>query len=550
MKNKAIIIVIFILLSSSLAYSDEYSYSYSSSSESHNYGDIGVGFERYKESEKFEDELPDDFKGPGGCKSPKECMEYCKDHEDECGRMMKYEGKMHQGVEAEFKEPSMMKKKMMHPMMFFPKDMDPLEIAMGRIFDKAKGMDPKEFMKYCPDAEKMVDEAIRRLKEQNIELKASCDELNEHLKYCKEDYCKKMKEGVSFEDDFSCSDLSEERLFEQCMEKHEKFNQNEDFARERCLKEFESYSNADICQLQGLCNEQEFLQNCQNENQQRCNEQGSQNGWTQEAIQSCIDSHDCNSAWNFHEQNCEARQDMCDRDKFLEKCIGRSEQAFESASDSMEENCRMQVSMMLEKMKEVCSMHNRMQDECIQRQEESCRRMEDAISKCKDITEDQIRARMIERARFMCDIMGKMPEEGMEGIMARMMMMKEDMPEDMQIVMDAEAKKLYDIDKELESGEKEVDSFFNKIKRFLGIISEKEKEEASELEQNANKIDESIQSLTELSEQVTDSNLKAALILQIEKLKEEKEKIKNMAEKKKKGGLLRFFTGAFAKFEL
>ena len=571
-----ILLVVLILLFSSMAYSDEYPYSqgysesYGGYGYSHTYNDEDMDFEefdeddfekhkeRFKESPEFEKEFPKDFKGPGGCKSKEECMEYCMKHEDECKRMMEHKPEMYQmrlefrkEVFEEYQQPYMMKREMMHPMMYFPKDVDPIEMVMSKVFEKAKGMDQKEFMKYCPDAEAMVNEAIKRLNEQGIQLKASCEEINEYLKHCKEENrCGKMKGHMFFEEDISCDNLNEETLFNRCKERHEKFQQEQDFVREQCEKHLESFQNNEMCKQTVECDEQEFIDKCKNEHQQRCNEQAQQFNWDQSAIDSCTNSHDCNAAWNFQEENCGRKREMCDKERFLNECIERSKKGFETASQNIEENCRHQASKMYEGIKQGCEMQDKMHSECLERSSQVCEIMQKAIDQCSTITEDQIKAKMIKHARFMCDVMSKMHEEGMESVMAKMMIMKEDMPEEIKPVLDAEVKELYDIEKELEAGEKDVGGFFAKIKRFLGIISEKEKQEASELEQNANKIDESIQRLSELSEQVTDVNLKAALLLQIENLKQEKEKIKSMAEKKKKGGLLSGFAVLIKKFEL
>ena len=100
MQYRLALVVCIILLFGSIVYSEEFSYSQSYGSHGYNYND-DINSEEFDEDFDFEDdeddyeekEFPSDFKGLGGCSSPKECVEYCKEHEDECRRMMenKYE---------------------------------------------------------------------------------------------------------------------------------------------------------------------------------------------------------------------------------------------------------------------------------------------------------------------------------------------------------------------------------------------------------------------------------------------------------------------------
>lgn len=100
---------------------------------------------------EYKEAFPGGFSGPGDCRSPQECKEYCQTHEDECRQAIQEEKTM-----------------------MYPKDMDVVEKAMYRIFQNTPLMDPQEFKQYCPDAEAMVDAAIKKMQEQGIKIKVDC----------------------------------------------------------------------------------------------------------------------------------------------------------------------------------------------------------------------------------------------------------------------------------------------------------------------------------------------------------------------------------------
>ena len=177
-----------------------------------------------------------------------------------------------------------------------------------------------------------------------------------------------------------------------------------------------------------------------------------------------------------------------------------------------------------------------MHERCVKEREEQCKHMEKKIDACTSVTPEQIRARMIERAKKMCEMMLKYKEGkgGMEGVMMDMMDTREKMPAEKRMMMEKEMEKLDQIHTSTESQEK-TENVFKKFFRLLGFFKEKETKEVDQLKNNVQKLEESIQSLTALSEQVTDQNVKASLLSQIEKLKEEKMKIQTMAQGKEKG---------------
>ncbi len=536
MKRIAIIFVILGVLLSGLVFAEESSY------EEH-------GKENYLPT-AYEGQVQPIINGPGNCHSKEECMQYCKEHEDECKKFAQEHmtPPPHGFNEAYKKEdgdhPNEYEKgkgDMKPPMMqMMPNNIDPVEMMMYRIFKQAKGMGPEQFMQYCPDAAKMVDEAIKKLQERGVEIKARCDEMQQYLDRCKsEDRCKKMPALSNLPEGLHCEDLTEDMLVNKCLEKS-KPDVHPPNPQEQCEHEFVAHAQG--CEhLDDHCNEQDFMNKCKEEQEKQCKEHGG----NEDAVRHCIDNNPCSSVWENKKHDCEQTTVKCDKDAFIKECTARMQNVPNNPGNS-DDFCKQQASQMYQQMKMMCDNKGNYYEMCQKKMKEECDTIEKTISDCQGITSDQIRAKMIEHAGFMCRMKAyKMNGGGMEGVMAQMMATREKMPEDVKMVLDDEAQKLVSAQ---EQPNKEEGSFWNKLKELFGFVEKQQKGEAGALQSNVQQLEASIQRLSELADQVTDANVKAALVLQVEALKTEKDKINAMAEKKQSGGFFTAFKNVFSGF--
>ncbi len=472
---------------------------------------------------------PDTFKGPGGCTDKASCYEYCKQHPEAC--------KDFRTTVQPFADKTMMaypvegKPKMQEGqgMMFFS-EMDATEMAMGGLFMQAKDMDPMHFKQYCPDAQSMVDAAIAKLKEQGIELKAHCDQAQKMLQLCKEHQgkCENFKTNPFLDKKLLRCGRSQEEFFKECMEGVQGVAPGKNVEMQ-CEQQFQPLKEKCERQSNTLCDESSFIQHCMSQQEERCR------SLPPEQHEGCIQGNNCRGLWETKRQFCEQQQ-SCDREIFMRECKERLSKGYETAKGNQEERCKQQAAQLWEHAQQNCKVGEDMYARCVDEREQQCSRMEIIAKECSSITPEQMRSRMIERARKMCAMMDKYKEErgGMEEAMMHMMSMRDKMPADKRMFIEKEMEKIDTINTDVDSQGK-GETIFKKFFRLLGFFKEKEEREVEQLKNNAQKLEESIKSLTTLSEQIHDQSVKESLVQQIAKLNEEQAKIIAMAEGKKKG---------------
>lgn len=513
----------------------------------------------------FAESFPEGFKGPGGCDSPEACKQYCTTHQEECrgfqspqqtmpdkGEMMQfpYESKdmprppqaMMQGL---YPDKGMSRPPQMAQGMMYPMEMDPIEMAMSGMFMQMKNMDPMEFKQYCPDAEKMVDAAIAKMKEQGIELKPHCDEAQKMVQMCKEqgNRCENFKTHPILDKDFLRCDVSEEQFFKECMEGNKQFTEGKNID-EQCERQFAPMKESCEKNKQMQCgDEQSFMQRCISDQEQYCKRLGEEQKWTQEQLAVCFRSHTCGKAWESQKERCQQPLQKCDKEAFMQECRERMSKGFETAQGNQEERCRQQATQLRKHAEENCKVGDEMHKRCVEERQKQCSRMEEALTKCSSITPEQIRARMVEQARKMCKMMARYQEGkgGMDDVMIKMMQMRGSLPADGRMRIDMEIKNLDEVHQEI-AMERKSDNIIMRFLQLIGLLKKERLADAQQLRNSAIKIKESIDRLTALSEQ-SDEITKNVLQEQISQLSEQQKNLEAQAVAKEESGDL--LSGSF-----
>lgn len=111
-----------------------------------------------------------------------------------------------------------------------------------------------------------------------------------------------------------------------------------------------------------------------------------------------------------------------------------------------------------------------------------------------------------------------------------------DVPKELQYLIDEKADDLIDASKDLDEIKikEEKKGVGYKIRLFLGLAKKIEESEINELKSSQSKLQNSIETLTKVSEQIIEPVAKAVIIEQIESLKQQKQGIENLIAKKAK----------------
>lgn len=231
------------------------------------------------------------------------------------------------------------------------------------------------------------------------------------------------------------------------------------------------------------------------------------------------------------DMNCETM----DKPRMISMC----EEMLAKNPEMMQQNlhgrsCVEEIEEKYEMLKENCQKQEEHQERCEEGSSKACERMEEALQRCEGMSEDKLRNVMIEKGKRMCEMMGHESTAGLVGA-------RDYVKDEYKVVLDEKAEETLDVEKktdELEKAEEEKGVGY-KLKWFFGQTKEIEEAEATQLEEQASKLDEAIQALTAVTADLDNEQAKTAISAQITFLEQRRDELRAMASKKleRAGGL-------------
>ncbi len=462
-------------------------------------------------------EMMKDFSGPGGCKTREECEKYCMDNQEEC---MKFWQENKPGMMGKMDMPGMK----IGPI-GFPEEMNPKEMVVGFIFREfMHDLHPEDFMEYCPDTKTMIDKVFEEINKRSLNMEEVCSKISHEFENCKEHSsdCEKIMESNSGPGKLECPPDRNE-IIEECKEM---VKVDEPNMREECEKAWtENVGNfGSRCEtIRKECDESEFMRKCEEDKERSCRERF---GDEEINYAMCIQEYNCRGLWENKKTICESESVICDKDKFLSDCMNKD---ISINPESRFKHCEEQANTMLEKMNMMCNEREFHHKNCIERSQNACDFIQKAFEECRSMNLDNVRVLMEEKASFMCKMKDHHGHFG--EIVSTMARFKDQLPADMEIVVDESAEDLINVDERIKEAT-EGKGLLYKLRAFLGLAAEEEKREAEILRESASKLESNIATLNEIASRVGNEEIRNLLLQQNQDLQQRLDDLRNMANKK------------------
>lgn len=229
--------------------------------------------------------------------------------------------------------------------------------------------------------------------------------------------------------------------------------------------------------------------------------------------------------------HCEAM----DKSRMIAMCQEAIAQNPEMMQESLQgRSCEQEIDEKFDMLKENCKKSEEHMERCEEDSTKACERMEEALQRCEGMSEDRLRHVMIEKGKKMCEMMAHESTAGLADA-------RDYVKEEYKIVLDEKAEETLDVEKkadELEKAEEEKGLGY-KLKWLFGQTKEIEEAEAAQLEEQASKLDETIQALASVAADLDNEQAKTAISAQITFLEQRRDELREMAAKKheRAGGL-------------
>lgn len=405
-----------------------------------------------------------------------------------------------------------------------------------------EGLDPgsvKAELQNCPDTEKMVDAVIAKLKEAGRwDVKSVCDSVSERALYCVEKSktnCENIRKGWTMHN-LDCASATEEDLYNKCIEQSQSWNKgtNTENYCERTWQQREPGCTQRVSQCEERIAQMEIQRN---ERLAQCEERRSAEGATEEMYNQCVANAGPASVVSCPEDR------YCSRDTFMAECQGKVQTNKDATQARMESMCREKSTMYFANFQKQCEQKEFAVNRCQEATQQHCGPVQQALERCKGVTEDQIRAVMIEHGRRLC----KFQEfRGKDEVVGKLLEVRGEFGEEteVQLAVDEEAEDLVEVKEEVEEIENKGVGY--RFRRFVGLAAEQERQDATKLDESAAKLRESSQLLRDLAETSESTSAASVLLEQAINLENEAESLEALADEKvdRANGIWSIFTGS------
>lgn len=256
-------------------------------------------------------------------------------------------------------------------------------------------------------------------------------------------------------------------------------------------------------------------------------------------------------------ENQMPKETFCDKDKFLAACGEMGNKAFASnfQKTNVKRICELEAKLNAKQMQQFCKQAQNGKAECVKRTEQACKFVSKQLEKCKSYsTPEKIKSFIKAKAHEMCvskqfNEQKTNYDQDLAEIANSLEMSSGQLPEEYGQWMQGEKSRLVQVTEgvsEVQQQEAKQDIVYQ-LTKALGAQKQKEMEQAKKINDQANKLDQTITSLKALSEQLTDETMQATLNEQIRQLEERRDALTSNAREKENGasGIFGFLGGLF-----
>ncbi len=286
------------------------------------------------------------------------------------------------------------------------------------------------------------------------------------------------------------------------------------------------------------CTEESYIQSCSlkyNEQYANSYKEGDQK----------IDYNEvCKKQWQNVKTHCEDMTASCDKQKYIKRCMKRANPEANSVDEARKINCEKNIKDQYQLLEQNCKMQSIQTKKCTEMMEKKCEMLKKENQKCNN-NGDEFKAMIKKKIESQCRLIKlqtgeyNQNEQNNNPFVNKLMQVleqnkvpKETYAPTINNIIDAA-----DEVKKVETSEQSK-QFFYKLRRVFGFLKQEEKQKEAEeyqiINNNSDKLEQQITTLTEIMNTLENKQQKDALNKQIELLKEQQQELKKLAEKKKK----------------